>query len=67
MITPRGVVDDTVGWLGDGSHWSGADGVPNRLLEHLGYSLLTVGVNTTVFIIPGTVSSFTRKFGSVKL
>ena len=27
-----------VDYLSDGSHWSGEDGVPHRLLEHLGYS-----------------------------
>ena len=25
-------------YVSDGSHWSGEDGVPHRLLEHLGYS-----------------------------
>ena len=44
------VVDDTIDWFSDGSHWSGEDGVPNRLLEHLGYSALTVGVAAAVAI-----------------
>lgn len=29
-------------WLADGTHWQGPDGVPVRLLEHIGYSALTV-------------------------
>jgi len=44
------VVSDTVEWFSDGSHWSGDDGVPIRLLEHLGYSALTVGVAAAVAI-----------------
>ena len=44
------VVDDTIDWFSDGSHWSGEDGVPNRLIEHLGYSALTVGVAAAVAI-----------------
>ncbi len=38
------IVDDTIDWFGDGSHWVGQDGVPTRVLEHLGYSALTVGI-----------------------
>ena len=44
------VVDDTIEWLGDTSHWSGESGVPNRMLEHLGYSALTVGIAAAVAI-----------------
>ena len=29
------LVTDTVAWLADGEHWSGPDGVPTRLVEHL--------------------------------
>ncbi len=29
-------------WLTDGSHWSGDDGVPARILEHLQYSVIAV-------------------------
>ena len=44
------VVDDTIDWFSDGSNWTGDDGVPNRLLEHLGYSALTVGVAAAIAI-----------------
>ena len=44
------VVDDTIDWFGDGSNWSGEDGVPNRLIEHLGYSALTVGIAAAIAI-----------------
>ena len=44
------VVDDTIDWFADGAHWSGDDGVPIRLIEHLGYSALTVGLAGAVAI-----------------
>ena len=44
------VVDDTIEWFSDGSHWTGDDGVPTRLVEHLGYSALTVGVAAAMAI-----------------
>lgn len=36
------VVTDTVDWLLDADHWSGGGGVPARMLEHLGYTGLTM-------------------------
>lgn len=30
---------DVFGWLTDPAHWSGTDGIPHRMLEHLGYSV----------------------------
>jgi osmoprotectant transport system permease protein len=47
------IVDDTIDWFSDGSHWSGDDGVPARLLEHLGYSALTVGIAAAAAIPVG--------------
>jgi osmoprotectant transport system permease protein len=44
------VIDDTIDWFSDGSHWSGDDGVPIRVVEHVGYSALTVGVAAAVAI-----------------
>ncbi len=45
-----GVVDDTIAWFGDGAHWTGDSGVPARLVEHVGYSALTVAVASAVAI-----------------
>lgn len=36
------VVTDTVDWLLDADRWSGGGGVPARVLEHLGYTGLTM-------------------------
>jgi osmoprotectant transport system permease protein len=44
------VVSDTIDWLGDSTHWSGDDGVPHRLVEHLGYTALTIGIAGAIAI-----------------
>jgi osmoprotectant transport system permease protein len=44
------VVNDTVDWLTDSAHWSGDDGVPHRLLEHVGYTALTIGIAGAIAI-----------------
>lgn len=51
MSTARGVAGDTATWLTDGAHWVGADGIPHRLLEHVGYSVLTVALSAA-FAVP---------------
>lgn len=38
------VVSDTVDWFLTGAHWSGADGIPHRLVEHLQISAIAVAV-----------------------
>lgn len=44
------VVSETVDWLTDSTHWSGDDGIPNRLLEHIGYTALTIGIAGAIAI-----------------
>jgi osmoprotectant transport system permease protein len=38
------VINGIVDWFTDSTNWSGADGIPARLLEHLGYSFLAVAI-----------------------
>ena len=45
------LVGQTLDWLGDGDHWSGVDGVPHRLLVHLGLTGAAVGL-ATAFALP---------------
>jgi osmoprotectant transport system permease protein len=35
---------DVVAWFGDGRHWQGPNGVPQRLLEHVGVSAAALGI-----------------------
>ncbi|MBL7502107.1 ABC transporter permease [Frankia sp. CNm7] len=37
-------VEDAFGWLADGAHWSGGDGIPARLGEHLMLTGVSVGI-----------------------
>jgi osmoprotectant transport system permease protein len=39
-----GWVSDVVAWFRDGRHWQGPDGVPQRLLEHVGVSAAALGI-----------------------
>lgn len=44
------VVSDTIDWLGDSANWSGDDGIPHRLVQHLGYTGLTILVAAAIAI-----------------
>ncbi|TGN64192.1 ABC transporter permease subunit [Nocardioides eburneiflavus] len=43
-------MNDIVTWLTDPAHWSGEDGIPARLLEHLVYSSVAVLIAAVVAI-----------------
>jgi len=43
-------MNDLMTWLTDGAHWSGDDGIPQRLLEHLGYSAIAVLIAAVIAI-----------------
>jgi len=44
------VAGETAAWLSDPAHWVGIDGVPSRLVEHVGYSALTVALAALVAV-----------------
>ncbi|GAB6900404.1 ABC transporter permease [Kineosporia succinea] len=50
------MIGNVFDWLADGSHWSGEDGITNRLIEHLQYSfgalvfVLIIGIPLGLFI-----------------
>lgn len=43
-------LSDTIDWLKDPAHHSGADGIPHRVVEHLGYTALAIGVAAAIAI-----------------
>ncbi len=43
-------MDALLTWLTDAAHWSGVDGVPQRVLEHVTYSLIAVAAASVVAI-----------------
>src|ERR1041384_3721495 len=53
------------GWLFDPAHWSGPTGIPVRLLEHLGYTLLTLVIAAVIAIPLGAFVGHTGKGGFV--
>ncbi|VXB52075.1 ABC transporter permease [Aeromicrobium sp. 9AM] len=44
------VLNDTVDWLSDSANWSGDDGIPHRLTQHLEYTALTVVIAAAIAI-----------------
>lgn len=44
------VVSDTVDWLSASENWSGDAGIPHRLVQHLGYTGLTILVAAAIAI-----------------
>lgn len=56
------VFAEAADWLTDPVHWSGADGIPHRLAEHLGYSVLTVAIASAVALPLGLWIGHTGRF-----
>lgn len=42
------VVSEVGSWLTDNAHWHGDDGFPHRIVEHIGYTALTVAVASVI-------------------
>jgi osmoprotectant transport system permease protein len=55
------IVTDVANWLSDSSHWTGPDGVPTRLREHLEYSLLAMLIAALIAIPLGLLIGHTRR------
>ncbi|GAA1443903.1 ABC transporter permease [Leifsonia poae] len=49
-------------WLFDPVNWSGEDGIPNRLAQHIGYSALTLVIAAIIAIPIGLAIGHTRRF-----
>jgi osmoprotectant transport system permease protein len=50
MSFAAGVAGETAAWLTDHAHWVGSEGVPHRVVQHLGYSALTVALAALVAV-----------------
>jgi osmoprotectant transport system permease protein len=48
-------------WLFDPAHWSGPTGIPARILEHLGYTALTVLVAAVIAVPLGAIIGHTGR------
>ena len=58
-------IQSVVAWLTDPAHWSGSDGVPNRLLEHLVLSAVTTAVAVALALPFGVWAGHTKRGGFV--
>ena len=59
------VASETVGWFTDSTNWSGDYGVPHRLVQHIGYTALTVVIAAAVAIPIGLWIGHTGRFRGV--
>lgn len=48
-------------WLSDPANWRGADGIPSRLLQHVGYSLLALLIAGLIALPLGLLIGHTRR------
>jgi osmoprotectant transport system permease protein len=54
-------VNSALTWLFDPNHWSGPTGIPTRILEHLGYTALTVLVAAAIAVPLGAIIGHTGR------
>jgi osmoprotectant transport system permease protein len=57
------MITDLFRWFGDPAHWSGPDGIPQRLLEHLGYTLLALVIALVIAVPLGLFVGHTGRGG----
>jgi osmoprotectant transport system permease protein len=56
-------IDQAWTWLTASAHWSGDDGIPSRLLEHLGYSGLALLIAAVIALPLGALVGHTGRGG----
>jgi osmoprotectant transport system permease protein len=56
------LVARTTAWLLDASHWSGANGIPARLLEHVGLSAASLAIAVAIALPLGLWIGHTGRF-----
>ncbi|HEX8941040.1 MAG TPA: ABC transporter permease [Candidatus Limnocylindrales bacterium] len=59
------LVTATVAWLTDPAHWSGGNGIPARLEEHVAVSVVSLLVAAAVSLPLGLATGHTRRFGTL--
>ncbi|MEV5311284.1 ABC transporter permease [Streptomyces sp. NPDC052610] len=51
-------------FFSDGARWHGYDGIPTRVLEHLGYSLMALGIAAAIGLPIGLLTGHTGRGGN---
>ncbi|WP_020670548.1 ABC transporter permease [Amycolatopsis nigrescens] len=57
------MLTDLWNWFADPAHWQGEDGVPNRLAEHLGYTMLALAIALVIAVPLGLFVGHTGRGG----
>ena len=55
------VLGETVSWFIDPAHWTGRDGIPTRVLEHVVLSLVSIVIASLVAVPVGLTIGHTRR------
>jgi osmoprotectant transport system permease protein len=56
-----GMINDVASWLSDSAHWSGPDGIPVHLKEHLQYSLIALLIAALIALPLGMLIGHTGR------
>lgn len=56
-----GILGDTLAWLTDPAHWSGPNGIPNRMAEHAGLSAASLLIALAIALPIGLYIGHTRR------
>jgi len=64
-VNGNGVIAGTWRWFTDSAHWSGPDGVPQRLFEHLQLVAVSVGIAAAIALPIALVLGHYRRGGIV--
>lgn len=59
------IFSEAASWLSNGANWNGDDGVPHRLVEHVGYTALTVAIAAAIALPLGLWIGHTGRLRTV--
>ena len=62
-----GAIESVLKWFADPSHWSGTDGIPTRLLEHIQLSAESVAIAMLIALPLGILLGHYGRFGNVAI
>lgn len=64
---PVSALRETATWLTDGGHWGGGEGIAHRLLEHVGLTVVAVGLAALVAVPLGLWLGHIRRGGTLAI
>jgi len=60
-------IESVINWFADPSHWSGPDGIPTRLLEHIQISAESVAIGALIALPIGIVLGHYGRLGNLAI